>query len=251
MFDVIIHNALVLPGDDSSSWFPGYVAVEGSVIAAVGRASRPAEPPPAREVLDARGGLVLPGLVNTHTHAPMVWFRGLADDLPLQEWLNRRIFPAEARWLDREKVYWGTLLAAAELIRGGVTTVADGYFYEDEVRRALSQAGLRGVAAQGVVDFPFPGVPDPRDNLKAAARFLETCGEFSPLITSAVFCHAPYTCGPETLQGAKSLTREAGVPLFLHLAETRGEVEDLKRRTGLGPAAYLDSLNILDGHTVA
>ena len=123
---------------------------------------------------------MLPGLVNTHSHAPMVWFRGLADDLPLQNWLTDFIFPAEGAWLDPEKTYWGTLAAAAEMIRGGITTVADGYFFETEVRRALAQAGLRAVAAQGVVDFPAPGVPDPRDNLKVAADFLDSRGGFFP-----------------------------------------------------------------------
>jgi 5-methylthioadenosine/S-adenosylhomocysteine deaminase len=180
----------------------------------------------------------------------MVRFRGLADDLPLEDWLTRKIFPAEGCWLDADKVYWGTLLAAAELIRGGVTTLADGYFYASEVRRALAQAGLRAVAAQGVVDFPFPGVPDPKDNLTHAARFLDSGRDFSELVTSAVFCHSPYTCGPDTLRGAKALTRQAKVPLFVHLAETRREVEELEARTGLSPAAYLDSLGILDELTV-
>ncbi len=249
--DFLLHNALVLPLENSSSpLFPGFVAVKGSAIAAVGRAAYPADLPRAREALDANGALVLPGLVNTHCHAPMVWFRGLADDLPLEAWLTRKIFPAEAGWLNEDKVYWGTLVAAAEMIRGGITTVADGYFYEDHVRRALDRAGLRAVAAQGLVDFPFPGVPDPQDNLKAAARFLDTGGEFSDLITSALFCHSPYTCGPDTLKGAKALTRKAGVPFFIHLAETRREVDDLKAQTGLSPAAYLDSLGILDERTI-
>lgn len=252
MNDFLIHNALVLPLEPSASPLsPGFVAVEGSAIAAVGRAAEPADLPFARERLDVGGALVLPGLVNTHCHAPMVWFRGLADDLPLEAWLTRKIFPAEAGWLDEDKVYEGTLLAAAEMIRGGITTVADGYFYEDRVRRALDRAGMRAVAAQGLVDFPFPGVPDPKDNLKAAARFLDTAGEFSDRITSAIFCHSPYTCGPDTLKGAKALTRRAGVPFFIHLAETRQEVEDLKAQTGLGPAAYLDSLEILDEQSVA
>ncbi len=252
MIDHLIHNALVLPLETSSPpIFPGFVAVKGSAIAAVGRGAQPDDLPPAREALDANGGLVLPGLVNTHCHAPMVWFRGLADDLPLEAWLTKKIFPAEAGWLNEDKVYEGTLLAAAEMIRGGITTVADGYFYEHQVRRALDRAGLRAVAAQGLVDFPFPGVPDPKDNLKAAARFLDTAGEVSDLITSAIFCHSPYTCGPDTLKGAKALTRKARVPFFIHLAETRREVEDLKAQTGLSPAAYLDSLGILDEQTVA
>jgi 5-methylthioadenosine/S-adenosylhomocysteine deaminase len=251
MYDTLIHSALVLtlePG--APPLFPGFVAVQGSVIQAVGQGCRPGELPAARDYLDAQGNLVLPGLVNTHCHAPMVWFRGLADDLPLEDWLTQKIFPAEGGWLNPERVYEGTLLACAELILGGVTTVADGYFYEDEVRRALAEAGLRAVAAQGLVDFPCPGVPDPQDNLAYAARFLDSGRNFSELITSAVFCHSPYTCGPETLQGAKHLTRTAAVPFFIHLAETRREVEELRSKTGLGPAAYLDSLGILDELTV-
>jgi len=251
MIDILIHNALVLtlePG--APPLMPGYVAVQGSRIAAVGQAG-PDALPAARESLDARGGLVLPGLVNTHCHAPMTWFRGLADDLPLQRWLHDFIFPLERDWLNPDRAYWGALLAAAELIRGGVTTVADGYFYESEVRRAFHHAGLRAVAAQGVVDFPAPGVPNPRDNLKVAGEFVESGKDFEGRITSTVFCHSLYTCGAETLKAAKSLTRTRGLPLFLHLSETRQEVEDIRRQTGLSPVAYLDRLGILDELTVA
>ncbi len=247
MYDLVLWNSCLLTMEpEAKPIFPGFVAVQGSVIQAVGAARHLTDLPPAREYVDVGGALTMPGLINTHCHLPMVWFRGLADDLPLQQWLTQKIFPAEGGWLTEDRVYWGTLLAAAELIRGGVTTVADGYFYESEVRRALAQAGLRAVAAQGLVDFPCPGVPDPKDNLTHAAHFLGTGAGFSPLITSAIFCHSPYTCGPATLTGAKDLTGKAGVPFFIHLAETRREVEDLKGKTGLGPAAYLDSLGILD-----
>ncbi len=219
---------------------------------AVGPPAGVPELPPARQILDLEGSLVLPGLVNTHCHAPMVWLRGLADDLPLKNWLTDFIFPAEASWLDPEKAYWGALAAAAEMIRGGITTVADGYFFESQVRRALAEAGLRAVTAQGVVDFPAPGVPDPRDRLKVAADFLESGSDLVRQgVTSAIFCHSPYTCGDETLMGAKELTRAGEVPFFLHLAETRGEVEELRRRTGLSPAAHLDRLGVLDEKTVA
>jgi 5-methylthioadenosine/S-adenosylhomocysteine deaminase len=253
MADCVIWNGCLLtlePG--AKPIFPGYVAVQGSAIQALGQADHPEDLPPSRTYLDVGGGLILPGLVNTHCHLPMVWFRGLADDLPLHDWLTRKIFPGESGWLNPEKVYWGALLAAAELIRGGVTTVADGYFHETEVRRALSDAGLRGVAAQGIIDFPAPGVPDPRDNLKVARSFLES-GATVPggLITSALFCHSPYTCGPETLRGAKALTRKAGVPFFIHLAETKPEVEELQAKTGMSPGVYLESLGVLDELTVA
>jgi 5-methylthioadenosine/S-adenosylhomocysteine deaminase len=251
-WDCLIDNALVLtmaPG--ARPLDRGYVAVQDGKIAAVGQTAAPRDMPAARERLDAQGALVMPGLVNTHCHAPMVWFRGLADDLPLQQWLAEFIFPAEGGWLDAEKVYGGALLAAAEMIRGGITTVADGYFYEAAVRRALHEAGLRAVVAQGVVDFPAPGVPDPARNLEAAAEFLDSGGDYRDRLTSGIFCHSPYTCGPETLKRAKALTRARGAPFFLHLAETREEAADLTRRTGRSPGAYLDHLGLLDDLTVA
>jgi len=251
--DLLICNALVLTLEAGAApIFRGYVAVQGGKIRAVGPAAGVRELPPARQILDLEGSLVLPGLVNTHCHAPMVWFRGLADDLPLKNWLTNFIFPAEAVWLDHEKAYWGALAAAAEMIRGGITTVADGYFFESQVRRALAEAGLRAVAAQGVVDFPAPGAPDPRERLNLAAAFLDSGSDLADQgITSAIFCHSPYTCGDETLAKAKELTRARGVPFFLHLAETFGEVEELRQRTGLSPAAHLDRLGVLDEKTVA
>ena len=231
---------------------PGYVAVTGSRIEAGGRAAEGSDLPLARRRLDAGGRLVMPGLVNTHCHAAMVWFRGLADDLALNDWLTRFIFPAEGAWLNGERTYWGALLAAAEMIKGGITTVADGYFYEAQVRRALAQAGLRAVCAQGVVDFPAPGVADPARNLEAARSFMDSAEEVDTrLITSTLFCHSPYTCGPETLTRAKDLTRSRHLPYFLHLAETRREVEVVKAQSGLKPALYLDRLGVLDELTVA
>jgi 5-methylthioadenosine/S-adenosylhomocysteine deaminase len=251
-WDCLIHNALVLTMAPGAGPLPqGYVAVKKGKIAAVGQTGALPDLPAARERLNAQGALLLPGLVNTHCHAPMVWFRGLADDLSLQQWLTEVIFPAEGGWLDAGKVYQGALLAAAEMIRGGITTVADGYFFEAAVRQALADAGLRAVVAQGVVDFPAPGVPDPARNLEVAANFLDSGVKYRDRITSAIFCHSPYTCGPQTLQKAKDLTRARGVPFFLHLAETREEVASLKSRTGRSPGAYLDHLGLLDDLTVA
>ena len=247
--DYVIHNALVLTMEPGAMPRPGgYVAVQDGRIARVGQTARL---PAARERLDAAGGIVMPGLVNTHSHAPMVWFRGLADDLPLRQWLTEFIFPLELGWLDAEKVYRGTLLAAAEMIRGGITTVADGYFFEAAVRQALADAGLRAVVAQGVVDFPAPGVPDPARNLEAAAAFVDSGAAFPDRLTSTIFCHSPYTCGPETLKQAKALTRARGLPFFIHLGETREEVTDLAAKSGASPGAYLDRLGLLDELTVA
>jgi 5-methylthioadenosine/S-adenosylhomocysteine deaminase len=251
--DCLIHNAFILtlePG--AAPLVDGYVAVQGGKIASVGQVGGVSDLPPARERLNAGGAIVMPGLINTHCHAPMVWFRGLADDLALEAWLTKFIFPAEAGWLNKERVYRGTLLAAAEMIKGGITTVADGYFYETEVRRGLAEAGLRAVAAQGIVDFPAPDAPDPKDNLKVAEAFIDSGQEFPDgRLISTLFCHSAYTCGPATLEQAKDLTRRRGLPFFLHLAETKQEVEEIRRKTGLKPVEYLDRLGLWDGHTVA
>lgn len=252
-YDTLIYNALVLTLEPGGAPLrPGYVAVQGETIAALGQAASAADLPPARERFDARGGLVMPGLVNTHTHAAMTLFRGWADDLPLEQWLHEHIFPAEARWVDREFVYWGTLLAAAEMIRGGITTVGDGYFFAEAARQAYIESGLRAVVGQGVLDFPVPGVPDPGDNLKVAAEFINS-GPASAAgrVISTLFCHSPYTCSAATLQQAKALTGRHRVPFFIHLAETRQEVEAMRQQTGLSPVAYLEHLGILDSRTVA
>ena len=222
MWDCLIHNALVLTMAPGAGPLPqGYVAVKGGKIAAVGQTAALQDLPAARERLDAQGALLLPGLVNTHCHAPMVWFRGLADDLPLQQWLTEFIFPAEGGWLDADKVYRGALLAAAEMIRGGITTVADGYFFEAAVRQALADAGLRAVVAQGVVDFPAPGVPDPARNLEVAADFLDYGGglpgpaHFRRLLPLPLYLRAPDPAkgqGPDPGPGGALFSAPGGNP---------------------------------------
>lgn len=251
-FDLVIHNACCLPLTGSDTYWPqGMVAIQGEKIAACG--PQPSSGlPAAHSYYDARGNLVLPGLINCHCHGAMTLFRGLADDLPLMVWLEKYIFPAERRWVNEELVYYGTLLAAAEMIRGGITTVAEAYFHAAAAREALAAAGLRAVVAQGVIDFPAPGVPEPAANLKVAEDFIKTGAAYgSGLLTSTLFCHSPYTCSAATLQGAKALTAGRRLPFFLHLAETREEVELINQRTGLSPVAYLDSLGLLDNRTVA
>jgi 5-methylthioadenosine/S-adenosylhomocysteine deaminase len=251
-YDHLIYNAQLLTMEpDSQPLYSGYVAIAGEKIAAVGQAASHHDLPPARASFDATDKLVMPGLINGHCHAAMTLFRGLADDLPLDQWLHRHIFPAEARWVDVDFVHIGTKLAAAELIRGGVTTIADAYFCASGARRAFTDAGLRAVVAQGVIDFPAPGVPEPAANLTVAREFIESGRPGAGRITSTLFCHSPYTCSAATLQAAKALTKEFNLPFFIHLAETRQEVEDIHRQTGLSPVAYLDSLGLLDEQTVA
>jgi 5-methylthioadenosine/S-adenosylhomocysteine deaminase len=205
----------------------------------------------AREVIDASGRLIMPGLVNTHTHVPMVLFRGLADDLPLMKWLNDHIFPAEARFINRNTVYSGSMLGIAEMILSGTTTFCDGYFYEDEVARAAIDAGMRGVVAQGFIDFPTPEKDSKTDHKTIAENFVDRwCGR-SKLITPALICHSPYACSPETLQAIKAVARNKGVSFLIHLSETAEEVSLIMQRYGKRPARHLHDLDLFDPSTIA
>jgi len=228
----------------------GAVALKGDRIAAVGQASSMGEKIEAKEVLDASGCLIMPGLINLHTHAAMTCFRGLADDLPLHEWLHEHIFPAEAAHITEETVYWATLLASVEMIRSGTTTFCDGYFYEDGAAKAVAASGIRAIVGQGVVDFPAPGIPDPRINVKAAEAFvLRWQNKYSRLMPS-VFCHSVYTCSPETLIAAKAICKEHKILFQIHLAETEAELEEAEQRYGMRPVEHLLKLGILDADTL-
>ena len=205
----------------------------------------------AREVVDASGCIVMPGLVNVHSHLAMTCFRGLADDLPLMTWLNDHIFPAEARFIDRKTVYAGAMLAIAEMILSGTTTFCDGYFFEGEVGRAAIAAGMRGVIAKGFLDFPMPDQPGHSDKAAIAERFVERWRDRSPLITPALICHSPYTCSPDTLRTVKAVARHAGVSFQIHLSETREEVRVIRESYGVKPVQHLSNLGLLDGDTIA
>lgn len=210
-----------------------------------------AELPAARERLDASGCAVLPGLVNTHTHAAMICFRGMADDLPLMEWLEHHIWPAEAKYVNREMVYAGTVLAMAEMILSGTTTFCDSYFYGSSIARAAVDGGMRAVVCQGFIDFPTPDTPDPSRQIEIAERFVDSWRNRSPLVTPSLFCHTPYTCSTETLTTIKATARRIGVPFQTHLSETRNEVSMIRQRFGKTPVDYLDDIGVLDSKTVA
>jgi 5-methylthioadenosine/S-adenosylhomocysteine deaminase len=205
----------------------------------------------AREVIDASGSLIMPGLVNTHTHIPMVLFRGMADDLPLMNWLNNHIFPAEARFINRETVYSGSMLGIAEMILSGTTTFCDGYFFEGAVARAAIDAGMRGVVAQGFIDFPTPEKSTQVDQRVVAENFVDRWRGRSNLITPALICHSPYTCSPETLQTVKAVARDKGLSFLIHLSETAEEVSLILERYGKRPAKHLHDLDLLDPSTIA
>jgi 5-methylthioadenosine/S-adenosylhomocysteine deaminase len=198
------------------------------------------------QVLDARESIIMPGLVNAHGHTAMTLFRGLADDLPLKQWLFEKIFPAEATYLNQDTVYWGALLGCLEMIASGTTTVSDGYFFQDATVRAFQKAGLRALIAQGVIDFPAPGVPDPSQNLLVGKAFIERWAHVSELIRPGLFCHSLTTCSDKTLQEAMRLSHEFSLPLQLHLSETEEEVEEVIHRTGKRPVLHLDHLGLLN-----
>jgi 5-methylthioadenosine/S-adenosylhomocysteine deaminase len=214
-----------------------------------GEVDKPSNTP--AEVIDARDAIVMPGLVNAHVHGAMTLFRGLADDLPLRQWLFEKIFPAEAKILTPETVYWGSLLACLEMIASGTTCFADSYFFQDQTVRAAQEAGLRGVVAQGVLDFPAPGVEDPKRNIQVAKEFVDRWIGFSDLITPGVFCHSPLTCSSQTLKRAHSICLEYGLPFQIHVSETVEEVEEVKKEHGKRPVQYLDHLGLIDAHFVA
>ena len=203
------------------------------------------------ETIDAKDSLVMPGIVNSHSHAAMSIFRGYADDLPLNEWLFEKIFPAEAKYINPDTVYWGTLLACVEMIASGTTSVIDGYFYEDSAVKAIHESGLRAIISQGIIDFPAPGIPDPLKNLEVGKEFLEKWSDFSPLITPGLFCHSPMTCSDRTISDAARLCQKHSVPLQIHLSETEEEVEEIIRRTSKRPVSHLKELGILGPDLIA
>jgi len=227
----------------------GAVAVRAGGIVAVGRSADLLARYEAARTVDATGRLVLPGLVNTHTHAPMTLFRGVAEDLELMEWLEEHIWPAERANVTPEFVAWGTRLAAWEMIRSGTTTFADMYFYEDEVAAAAKEAGLRAVCAATVIDFPVPGSKNADEALAAAESFLRRWRD-DGLVVPAVGPHAPYSVSPENLRRARDLAERHRAPLLIHAAESKAEVETVRSRFGVSSVAHLDRLGLLGPRTL-
>lgn len=247
--DTLLTNGLVLTMDAEQRIIPdGAVAIRGDRIAAVGRAGDLRGGAPGR-VIDARGGIIMPGLVNTHTHAAMTLFRGLADDLPLMAWLNDHIFPAETA-LDPTQVYGGALLACAEMILSGTTTFCDMYLFEEAVGRAAQAAGMRAVVGEVLFDFPSPGYGPIDQGFAATQRLIDTF-RGDPRITVAVEPHSPYLCAPELLTRAFGLADRNGLPLVLHLSETAGELETIRGRYGRSPVGHLEALGLLAPNVLA
>src|SRR5947208_2174058 len=229
---------------------PGAVAIDGTDIIEVGPVDVIAARYQPRETIDVRGQVVLPGLINTHTHAPMVMYRGLADDLALMDWLQKYIFPAEAKTVSPELVRVGTRLAALEMIESGTTTFADMYYFEEEIAKAAYGAGLRGVLGQTIIQFPVADAKTPADGLARAERFIQEFKD-NGLVVPAVAPHALYTNDRASLVASAALGRKYDVPVLIHFAETEDEVRTAREQYSMSPAAALESIGFWGPKTLA
>jgi len=244
--DFLLSGGTVVTVDEKFSVFsPGAVAVKDGKIVAVGPAADVIARYGALSRYDATGKIVMPGLVNTHTHAAMTLLRGLADDLPLDRWLIENIFPAEGKNVSPGFVYDGTLLAALEMIEGGTTAFADMYYFESDVARAVDKAGLRAVLGETFIDFPVPDHKDLAETLAFMANFAKKW-KGHPRITPAAAPHSAYTCSKETLLAARDIAQKEGLPLLLHVAESPKELSDSREKKGKSPVAYLASIGFFD-----
>lgn len=228
----------------------GAVAIAGSRIVAAGRRAELEKRFQPRRRLERPSSLIAPGLINTHTHAPMSLFRGIADDMALQEWLEKFIFPAEARNVTEDFVRWGTRLAALEMLQSGTTTFTDMYYFEEVIAEAAKEAGIRGVLGQTVIGFPVADARTPQLALHRAEAFLQRFAD-DPLIVPAVAPHAIYTTPNDVLQAARALANRYKAPLLIHLSETRRENDDVARSHGASPALALDALGLWNGRSLA
>jgi len=247
--DTLITNGTVLAMDAQETVIEsGAVAISGETICDIGPASKFSDHMVEKRI-DARGGIIMPGLINTHTHAAMTCFRGLADDLDLMTWLNHYIFPAEAH-LNADKVYAGALLACAEMILAGTTCFSDMYLFEDAVAEAAKAAGVRAVVGEVLYDFPSPNY-GAIENGFAYTEDLISKWRDDPLVTVAVEPHSTYLCAPDLLEKAAAISHEHHMPLIIHVAETDSEAEKIRAAYGKSPVAHLSDVGVLSPRLVA
>ena len=229
---------------------PGAVAVDGRDIVAVDSPDAIARRFTASDTIDATGRVVIPGLINTHTHAPMVLYRGLADDLALMDWLQKYIFPAEARTVSPEFVRAGTRLATLEMIQSGTTAYADMYYFEEEIAKATKESGIRGVLGQTIIQFPVPDAKTPADGIARATAFLREWKN-DPLIVPAIAPHAMYTLDAATLKAIRATADREKAPVIIHLAETTDEVKVARDKYKMTPTRFLESIGFWGERTLA
>jgi len=249
--DTLFTNALVLTMDEKlNQYFPGAVAVKADSVVAVGMEADLKNEYSAEEIIDCGANILMPGLINAHTHVPMTLLRGLADDLRLDVWLMGYMLPVEREFVSPEFVRLGTLLACAEQIRGGVTTFNDMYYYEDDVAQAAADAGMRAVCGQTVMKYSAPDADAFEDSLAMAREFIKKWKNH-PLIVPAVAPHAAYSCTPEILKAAAKLAIEFDVPLHIHISETAFEVETMRNENGMPVVPYVKKQGILEAKVIA
>jgi 5-methylthioadenosine/S-adenosylhomocysteine deaminase len=247
-YDILIQNGMILTLDPQLTVIEnGFIAINGDSISHIGSGVNSSLT--ASKIIDANGGIILPGLVNGHTHAAMTLFRGLADDLPLMEWLSGYIFPAESR-MDDDFVHTGSLLACAEMILSGTTTFCDMYLFEDEVANAAKQSGMRSLVGEVLYDFPSPNYGPIEKGFEYTERLIQKW-KHDPLVSIAVEAHSLYTCSPDLLKTCHAITQKHGVPLVIHVAETLAELAEIQSKYGKKPFEHLDSLGILGPHIIA
>jgi 5-methylthioadenosine/S-adenosylhomocysteine deaminase len=249
--DLVVVGGVVLTADENWNIYDrGAVAVDRGAIVGLGPREEIEKAYRGRERIDASGKLVMPGLINAHTHAPMTLFRGIADDLPLKTWLHEYIWPAEAKWVGPDFVRLGTQLAAAEMIRSGTVLFCDMYFFQDEVAQVCKEAGLRVVIGEGLVDFPNPDYQTPEEGLERNEYLLQKWGDDS-LVIPSIQPHSPYAVSSGLMQQAKALADQYGAPYLLHVSETQSEVQESIEKYGHTPVGRLADLGVLGPTTVA
>jgi 5-methylthioadenosine/S-adenosylhomocysteine deaminase len=246
--DILVYNGVILTMDDQNNIIPnGILAISGNTISYIGKDKKGSIR--AQKEINAEDGLILPGLINGHTHAAMTLFRGLADDLPLMDWLNNYIFPAEKR-MDADFVRTGALLACAEMIMSGTTTFCDMYLFEEEVAKAAREVGVRCLVGEVLYDFHSPNYGPIEKGLEYTELLIQKWQD-DPLVSIAVEPHSLFTCSPKLLTAANKLALEYNVPLIIHVAETLSEVAEVKKKYGKGTFEYLYSLGLLGPHLIA
>ena len=249
--DYIISADYVLPMDEAFTVINnGAIAIKGTDIIEVGHSDDIFRKYTAGNVIKERSSVIMPGLINTHTHAAMVYFRGIADDLPLTDWLNNHIWPAENTWLSPEFVSDAIELACLEMLKGGITTYNDMYFYEDAAGRTAKRIGMRAVLGAGILDFPSKSASTTDEYFDNAESFIRDW-KGDELITPCIAPHALYTCGPDTLKRSKAIAEKYDIPLHIHISETEWEVRDVLARYNKRPVEYLESLSFLDKNVLA
>ena len=249
--DLILHNAEILTMDqDFHHYEPGALAIKGKEIEAVGEEKDILARYSADQKIDCEGKILLPGLINAHTHVPMTLLRGLADDLRLDVWLMGYMMPVEREFVSPEFVRLGTQLACVEMIRSGVTAFADMYYYEEEVAKATAEFGMRALCAQTVLKFPTPDAQFFEESLEMSRDFISRWKDHE-LIIPSVAPHAPYTCTAEILRATAALAAEFDVPLHTHLAETAVEVENMRRDNRMPVIPYVKKKNLFDAKVLA